>query len=221
MMPYLLLPVLPMLWWNQPSPEYGVSQLRLPDVTGDGLADMVLSDPGAHGGQGALYVFSGRDPDAGPPLPWAADAIVRFPLEGLRATGTRLKQACDLSGDGVRDLWVEARVRRDDGHLDHRIFSVDPTNWSVIEDFRGGDADLPLWHSLGTDCDGLDTFWDAFDGAISEHLTRQRIAAIRGPEEFFSYFVAGNKAADIDGDGHLDARDLFRYLDYLDEAPGP
>lgn len=143
------------------SPRYGEAVLVADDVNGDDVADLIISDPGENGGEGLLYVFYGPIAQNPLPDPANADEVLSFPLLSLFDTGTRLKQACDLTGDGICDLWVEALVRRADGSYDPRVFSVDPTNGDVLADFLGGTGVPDYWDHLETASGTYDAFWAA------------------------------------------------------------
>jgi len=145
------------------SDRYGQAVLVAADFTGDGVNDLIVSDPGDLGGVGSLYLFYGVDQGT-PPPPADADAIVSLSAAGLADTGLRLKQACDLTGDSILDLWVEAHVVRSDGSVDTRILAVDPTNFSVLVDGQGGPGTPDYWDSLSADCDFTDNFILAMGG---------------------------------------------------------
>ncbi|MCK6529282.1 FG-GAP-like repeat-containing protein [Myxococcota bacterium] len=80
------------------------------DVNGDGAADLLMGDPDAGGGDGAVCVFYGPFA-AAPDLATAMDCAVG---SGGEEAGTEVLGPGDVDGDGFDDLLVRA-PNRDDG----------------------------------------------------------------------------------------------------------
>ncbi len=82
---------------------YGFGAALVPDLDGDGLADVAISAPWALGGLGEVRVFSGAGLASLEPAD--ADAVL---VGGAGAFGWSLSGPGDLDGDGLGDLVVGA-----------------------------------------------------------------------------------------------------------------
>ncbi len=147
------------------SARYGEALLIADDFTGDGVPDLIVSDPDAADGKGLLFIFHGPVTIDPLPHPTAADRVVELQAEVLYATGFRLKQACDFTFDGIRDIYVAALVERADGSFDERTLVVEPVAFRVLMDARSG-PDTPFyWDELGGECDFGNHLYNTFSGS--------------------------------------------------------
>jgi len=145
------------------SDQYGAAWIVAADFTGDGVGDLIVGDPGDADGVGRLYVFHGIESGNPLPPPTEADQVVSLSAQSLRACGYRLAQGCDLTLDGVPELWVGGKILRDNGQLDNRVLLVDPTRFEVLQDIQLAQDTPDFWDDLGDGCDFRDEIVAAFD----------------------------------------------------------
>jgi FG-GAP repeat len=183
-----------------PGGLYGQDVIAVPDLDGDGRADLVISAPSARLGDRVVGIVEART--AGGTRLWRT---IGEPGEGL---GWQLAVAGDQDGDGVQDLWAGAPANPSAGHVyllsgrdGHVLGRIDSTRredgfgWYVaaIGDLDGdGKPDVVIgapYADLGT-------------GAVSfAASTGARLRELPGelPESHFGEIVVG--LDDVDGDG--------------------
>lgn len=194
--------VLVALHGDASSTYFGWAVSELQDVDGDGVTDIIVSDPYRAGG-GAAYVFSGAD---GAP-------IYQWVVPGANYYGYAIADAGDVDADGTHDILVgdafgagavELRSGAT-GDLLHR-FTGGPgdglgTAVASAGDVNGdGNADLLLGAARVDGAIGPDS------GAVYviSGATYQTIRTIRGEDAGGRFGTATDLARDLDGDGKRD-----------------
>lgn len=84
------------------------------DINGDGLADLIVSDPDAHGGTGVAYVVFGKADGSSVRLADIEDGDGGFVIRGINAgdaAGMSIDTAGDVNGDGREDVVLTAPGR--------------------------------------------------------------------------------------------------------------
>ena len=97
------------IWGTEEDTRFGSALASVPDLDGDGVAELAVGDAGAGGGAGAVHVFTADTLGAGAILSVDdADAsLVGLPGE-TEAVGTALAALGDLDGDGADDFAIGA-----------------------------------------------------------------------------------------------------------------
>lgn len=86
---------------SSPTDEFGTSLAGACDVTGDGLADLVIGAPGSNQGTGSVHIFTGRKTG----LDFLATTTLRGSTDGGHFGGA-VACAGDTDGDGYSDVAV-------------------------------------------------------------------------------------------------------------------
>lgn len=125
----------------------GSSVALLPDLQGDGYAEVLVGAPGAAEGQGAVLLARGQ-PLSSSQAVTIQPQVALTGVEPLGAVGTSLAVA-DFDGDGLSDVATNAALR---------TMSGDDETWSSGKAcvWSGADAEtdtsvesLPCWHASG------------------------------------------------------------------------
>jgi hypothetical protein len=197
------------------------------DLTGDGLADLVIGMPGSDGGDGQVVLFPG--PVEGP-VGWDTPHVE---LQGTDHAGYR-PQARDFDGDGQLDLLVlgarSASIRHgpfeleaplgggDDTVIDAAALAMDGTttfSTATAGDLDGdgiGDLVVSLYVDDGAGCLGPDVELWIVPGPVAPGSVDPRSGVeLRAPEGVLLAEVAVSAAGtgsfspalvgDLDGDG--------------------
>lgn len=208
-----------------------------PDLTGDGVPDLLVSSPGLDG-SGAVFVHSGR---ATGELT-GTDALASFVAAAPGDVGTGLAACGDVDGDGARDLLLGA-PEADDGRgfawlllgpLSGALGPSDATRIATVPAARAGATVACLGD---TDGDGLHDLVvtapeaDGFGAAKRSGLVTFLRVTGEGPDAFaslsntFSDSRLGTDRsllwADLDGDGFDEAIVGAPGASRVHVAPGP
>ena len=182
--------------------NFGWAVSELVDIDGDGVTDIIVSDPLRAGG-GAAYVFSGAD---GAP-------IYQWVIAGSNYYGYSIADAGDADGDGTHDVLVGAPIGAGfvelrsgaTGNLLHRFDggAGDGMGTAVASagDVNGdGKADLLLGAGRVDGAVGTDS------GAVYvvNGATYQTIRTLRGEDAGGRFGSGTDLAGDLDGDGKAD-----------------
>jgi hypothetical protein len=93
----------------EPGPRYGAERVNIWDIDHDGYPEVLASDPDAHEGKGAIYLFRGPVGQTLPD-PSVAQCEITWDRQWASGFGERMKLGCDYSGDGVPEIIVSAQV---------------------------------------------------------------------------------------------------------------
>jgi hypothetical protein len=194
--------VLVALHGDAQSTYFGWAVSELVDVDGDGVTDIIVSDPYRAGG-GAAYVFSGAD---GAPL-------FQWVIAGSNQYGYSIADAGDADADGTHDVLVGDPLGA--GAVDLRSGATG----AVLHRFTGGAGDgLGAAVASAGDVDGdghADLLLGAprVDGAIGADsgavyvvsgASYQTIRTLRGEDAGGRFGTGADLAKDLDGDGRPD-----------------
>lgn len=120
----------------------GEGVLRIDDVTGDGLAELMIGAPGVNGQTGAIAMFNGANLSPMPALPGPGPAS-RF--------GEHLVRLDDQDGNGIGEIAVSAAGFASGAELQAgAVLVIDPSTWNVLRQFNGTAAFDQLGTGLGT-----------------------------------------------------------------------
>lgn len=191
---------------------FGIAGASHPDITGDGIPDYAIGEPGYQGtlvNEGRVWIYSGSDHslvrtvDAPP----AAAADPQF--------GSRMTEFVDLNGDGVNELIVSSYRGGVSNIYAGAIYCLDGATSAVIYEVEGLDAydQFSMIADLGPDLDGDgipefavgaresfntgDGYLQVLSGASGQVLLT--IDGFGGQEDFFG--KAHCWTSDQDGDG--------------------
>lgn len=149
----------------------GVQGIRVVDVTGDGVPDVISAAPEADGAgtdRGAIYVWKG-----GPTITATNPDFVLSVSSGADGDrigsidrGSQGLQLVDLTGDGIVDL-VAAADRADAGGTDRGAVYV----WAGGPNLASGDPDFTLTVSSGADGDRMGFLRRGAEGIQAADLT--------------------------------------------------
>ena len=194
--------VLVALHGDASSTYFGWAVSELADITGDGVTDIIVSDPARAGG-GAAYVFSGAN---GAP-------IFQWVIPGANQYGYSIADAGDADADGTHDILIGdaagagavelrsgatgALLHRFAGAAGDRLGTAVSTAGDVDGD---GHADLLLGAA------GVDGAIGADAGAayVVSGATYQTIRTLRGEDAGGHFGTGTDLTRDLDGDGRPD-----------------
>lgn len=198
--------------------EFGTEIVAAGDLTGDGIPDLVVSEPDwsfalFEFSWGLVHLISGAD---------GSHVHRAMGGESYDYLGQKIGMLGDVNGDGVNDLGVARRGAAYDTPSYLRIYSG--TDFGLLEEIAG--PAVPMFGTTGfaqsfctlgdLDGDGFDEF--AVSLPYHDNLPWRRSGAVRayrggsgeelwftegdGNYSYFGFEIAS--AGDVDGDGHLD-----------------
>jgi hypothetical protein len=181
---------------------FGWAVSELADIDGDGVTDIIVSDPYRAGG-GEADVFSGR----------TGARIYQWISPGSNAYGYSIADAGDANGDGVHDILIgdpagagaiELRSGAT-GELLHR-FTGDPGDGLGSAVASAGDVDHDGHADLLLGAGRADTAVGVDAGAVDvvSGATYATIRTLRGEDAGGRFGSATDLAGDLDGDGQPD-----------------
>ena len=182
---------------------YGWAVAELRDIDGDGITDVLISDPLRTGG-GAVYAFSGA---TGHPL----FTVLR---PGANLYGYSVADAGDANGDGTTDILVGDRAGAGaaellsgvDGSLLHRFVAATAGDAMGSAVASAGDVDHDGHPDLLIGARGVTTPLGAGTGRvyIFSGVDYHRIRSIDGPVAGGAFGTGLDLTGDLDGDGQAD-----------------
>lgn len=194
--------VLVALHGDASSVYFGWAVSDLADIDGDGVTDIIVSDPYRVGG-GAAYVFSGAD--GAPMYQWV--------VAGANLYGYAIADAGDADADGTTDILVGDALGA--GSVELRSGATG----AVLHRFEGGAGDgLGAAVSTAGDVDGdghddlllgaarVDGAIGADAGAVyvASGATYEILRTIRGEDAGGRFGTGTDLTGDLDGDGQAD-----------------
>ncbi|MEZ4393015.1 MAG: VCBS repeat-containing protein [Polyangiales bacterium] len=187
----------------------------VPDVNGDGLADLIVGVPLANAGQGRVLIYSGDSLDS---PRWTLDP----PTGAGGGFGSVVSCVGDLNGDGFAELAVSSSVDANPAGVVTLYWgsATGPTTETAIV-LRGASSDERFGVSLeragdlngdgyadwvvtslgGTWPTWLGGVWPIYGSAPGGTVRQSQVWRVLRSEYQFGRFVA---AADLDDDGHTD-----------------